>query len=147
MYTDEAELIPRGTTVLVRRMPMPGGEKKTWRAEKTSGPGGLSLQGGELSSLVVTSTSEEGRMDQVLAASGGEYGRDNWERICRPRVARPLAGEAVKAERRYAHGIPSAMLVTVADGDNAAKVDRFGSLKLTKVEREGYIMTVKEREE
>ena len=43
---------------------MPRGEKKTWQVEsqmertKTRG-------GGEVSSLVVTSTSEEGRLDQV----------------------------------------------------------------------------------
>ena len=43
---------------------MPRGEKKTWQSEpkmekaKTRG-------GGEVSSLVVTSTSEEGRLDQV----------------------------------------------------------------------------------
>lgn len=140
VYTDDGELIPRGTTVLVRRMPMPRGEKKTWRAEKSSGSGGHSSGGGvdPLSSEVVTSTSEEGRMEQVLAASGVEYGKESWERIYRPRAARPLAGETVKSERRYAHGIPSAMLVTAVDGDNAAKVDRFGSLKLTAVEKEGY---------
>ena len=44
---------------------MPRGEKKTWQSEpkmekaKTRG-------GGEVSSLVVTSTSEEGRLDQVI---------------------------------------------------------------------------------
>ena len=84
-YSVEEELIPRGTTVLVRRhilsltpptsqvtltylqvrrVPMPRGEKKTWQAEpkmeRTRSKGG-----GEVSSLVVTSTSEEGRLDQV----------------------------------------------------------------------------------
>lgn len=43
---------------------MPRGEKKTWQAEpkmeRTRSKGG-----GEVSSLVVTSTSEEGRLDQV----------------------------------------------------------------------------------
>ena len=83
---------------------MPRGEKKTWQVEpkmertKTRG-------GGEVSSLVVTSTSEEGRLDQVflsasfygcnhvylqvLEASGAEYGKDNWERVWRgPRAPR-----------------------------------------------------------
>lgn len=141
VYSDETELIPKNTTVLVKRMPMPRGEKKTWRAEKPASGGhhGPGLSGGELlSSQVVTSTSEEGRMEAVLAASGVEYGKDSWEKIYRPRAPRPLAGEAVKTERRYAYGIPSAMLVTAKEGDNAAKVDRFGSLKLTAVEQEGY---------
>jgi len=139
VYSDDAELIPRGTTVLVKRMPMPRGEKKTWRAEKSSGSHGHGLSGADLlSSQVVTSTSEEGRMEQVLAASGVEYGKDSWERIYRPRAPRPLVGEAVNTEKRYAHGIPSAMLVMAKEGDNAAKVDRFGSLKLTMVEQEGY---------
>jgi len=143
VYTDETELIPKNTTVMVKRMPMPRGEKKTWRAEKPSGGVGHGsapgLSGGDLlSSQVVTSTSEEGRMEAVLAASGVEYGKDSWEKIYRPRAPRPLAGEAVKAERRYAYGIPSNMLVTAKEGDNAAKVDRFGSLKLTAVEQEGY---------
>ena len=44
---------------------MPRGEKKTWqvepKVERTKTRGG----GGEVSSLVVTSTSEEGRLDQV----------------------------------------------------------------------------------
>ena len=44
---------------------MPRGEKKTWQVEpkmeRTKTRGG----GGEVSSLVVTSTSEEGRLDQV----------------------------------------------------------------------------------
>ena len=81
---------------------MPRGEKKTWQAEpkmeRTRSKGG-----GEVSSLVVTSTSEEGRLDQVqqlvkvlpkisvkvLEASGAEYGKDNWERVWRgPRVPR-----------------------------------------------------------
>ena len=82
IYTVEEELIPRGTTVMVgdfffcllmylmlsfqvRRVPMPRGEKKTWqvepKVERTKTRGG----GGEVSSLVVTSTSEEGRLDQV----------------------------------------------------------------------------------
>ena len=36
------------------------------------------------------------------------------------------------------------MLVTVAEDTNAAKVDRFGGLKLTAVEREGYSQEKKE---
>jgi len=145
IYTVEEELIPRGTTVMVRRVPMPRGEKKTWqvepKVERTKTRGG----GGEVSSLVVTSTSEEGRLDQVLEASGAEYGKDNWERVWRgPRAPRPLAGEPAKAERRYAHGIPSNMLVPVAEDTSTAKVDRFGGLKLTAVEREGYSQEKKE---
>ena len=31
VYTVEEELIPRGTTVQIRRIPLPRGEKKTWR--------------------------------------------------------------------------------------------------------------------
>ena len=73
---------------------------------------------------------------------------------------RPLAGEPAKAERRYAHGIPrqarffqhmfhcclvfSNMLVPVAEDTSTAKVDRFGGLKLTAVEREGYSQEKKE---
>ena len=147
VYTVEAELIPRGTTVLIRRVPCNRGEKKTWRPEYVRAEGRGSRGGGELSSLVVTSTSEEGRLDQVLGASGAEYGKENWERVWRPRAPRPLAGEAPKAERRYAHGIPSAMLVPVAETSSAAtaaKVDRFGSLKLTAVERDGYSQEKKE---
>lgn len=133
VYTTEEELIPRGTTVQIRRVPLARGEKKTWRVERVEGRN--SRAAGEVSSLVVTSTSEEGRLDQVpplldylltpfqvLGASGAEYGKENWERVWRPRAPRPLAGEAPKAERRYAHGIPSAMLVPVSEDTTAAKV-------------------------
>ena len=151
IYSDDTQLIPRGTTVQVKRVPLPRGEKKTWRVERES------RDKRELSNVEVTSTSEEGRMDQVivdviendddfnndflqvLAVSGQEYGKDNWERIWRPKGPRPLAGESVAPEKRYAHGIPSSMLVTASEGDNtAAKLDKFGQLKLTAVEREGY---------
>ena len=114
------------------RVPLARGEKKTWRVEREE-------RRPEVSNVEVTSTSEDGRLDEVLAVSGQEYGRDNWERIRRQRGPRPLAGEAVMPEKRYAHGIPSSMLVTAGDGDTAAgKVDRYGQLKLTMVEREGY---------
>ena len=33
VYTDEAQLILKGSTVMVRRMPLPRREKMTWRAE------------------------------------------------------------------------------------------------------------------
>ena len=134
VYSDDSELIARGTTVLVKRVPLPHGVKKTWRQERSE------VQNrAELSNLEVTSTSEEGRMDQVLAVSGMEYGKDQWERIRRPRQPRPLAGESAVPEKRYAHGIPSSMLVSAGDKDNnAAKVDKFGQLKLTAVELEGY---------
>ena len=118
--------------MLVKRVPLPHGVKKTWRQERSEARA-------ELSNLEVTSTSEEGRMDQVLAVSGMEYGKDQWERIRRPRQPRPLAGESQVPEKRYAHGIPSSMLVSAGDKDNnAAKVDKFGQLKLTAVELEGY---------
>ena len=134
VYSDDGELISRGTTVLVKRVPLPHGVKKTWRQERAE------VQNrAELSNLEVTSTSEEGRMEEVLAVSGLEYGKDQWERIRRPRQPRPLAGESVVPEKRYAHGIPSSMLVSAGDKDNnAAKVDKFGQLKLTAVELEGY---------
>ena len=78
VYSDDGELISRGTTVLVKRVPLPHGVKKTWRQERAD------VQNrAELSNLEVTSTSEEGRMDQVLAVSGQEYGKENWERIWR----------------------------------------------------------------
>lgn len=127
---NEKQLIPRGVTVLVKRVPMPRGEKKVWREERVEK---------ELSTQEVTSTSEEGRLDQVLAVSGLEYGKENWERIRKYRPPRPLSGDPVAPEKRYAHGIPSSMLVTAEDSDTtAAKVDKFGQLKLTAVEREGY---------
>ena len=53
---NEKQLIPRGVTVLVKRVPMPRGEKKVWREERVEK---------ELSTQEVTSTSEEGRLDQV----------------------------------------------------------------------------------
>ena len=31
VYTIEEEIIPRGTTVQIRRVPLPRGEKKIWR--------------------------------------------------------------------------------------------------------------------
>ena len=74
---------------------------------------------------------------QVLAVSGQEYGKENWERIWRPRGPRPLAGESLAPEKRYAHGIPSSMLVT-ANTEQAGKLDKFGQLKITAVEMEGY---------
>ena len=99
-----------------------------------------SLRKGEVSSHAVTSTSEEEKLDQMLSESGAEYGKDNWSRISRPRVPRPLAGEAQKTERRYAHGIPSNMLVpaTQQSATHTSKVDKFGVIKLTLVERDGY---------
>lgn len=36
IYTDDSQLIPRGTTVLVKRVPLPRGEKKTWRVERVA---------------------------------------------------------------------------------------------------------------
>merc|ERR1719192_694236 len=108
IYTDEAQLIARGTTVQVKRVPLPRGEKKTWRQEREN------RSRDPVAAGEVTSTSEEGRMDEVLAVSG--------------------------QENSYAHGIPSSMLVSA--GDTAAtgpgKLDKFGQVKLTAVEMEGY---------
>ena len=134
----------------MKRVPLARGEKKTWRVERERKE--------VVSTGEVTSTSEEGRMDQVssywlisalstcsdwlmslqvLAVSGQEYGKENWERIWRPRGPRPLAGESLAPEKRYAHGIPSSMLVT-ANTEQAGKLDKFGQLKITAVEMEGY---------
>ena len=55
----------------------------------------------------------------------------------RSRGPRPLAGESQAPEKRYAHGIPSSMLVT-ANTEQAGKLDKFGQLKITAVEMEGY---------
>ena len=76
----------------------------------------------------------------MLAVSGAEYGKDNWKQISRPRGARPLAGEPKKPKRRYAHGIPSNMLVPATEqyATDINKVDKFGNIKLTLVERDGY---------
>ena len=76
----------------------------------------------------------------MLAVSGAEYGKDNWKQISRPRGARPLAGEPKKTKRRYAHGIPSNMLVpaTEQSATHINKVDKYGNIKLTLVERDGY---------
>ena len=53
VYSDDGELISRGTTVLVKRVPLPHGVKKTWRQERAE------VQNrAELSNLEVTSTSE-----------------------------------------------------------------------------------------
>ena len=60
MYNDDKQLIPRGTTVQVKRVPMPRGEKKTWRVERET-----NIKDVMVSNVEVTSTSEEGRMDQV----------------------------------------------------------------------------------
>lgn len=63
----------------VSRSPMPRGEKKTWRLEGR-GEGRVGRRGEPLSSLVVTSTSEEGRLDQVrgeevaVLVDGGDGG-------------------------------------------------------------------------
>ena len=108
MYTDDGELIPRGTMVFVSRIPLPRGEIKNWRTEKSSGTDGHSIDVVDLfSTQVVTSTSEEGRMKQVVAGSGVEFGKE----ICM--------------------SIPGSTL----DGD---KVDRFGSLKLIAAETEKF---------
>ena len=76
----------------------------------------------------------------MLAVSGAEYGKDNWKQISRPRGPRPLAGEPKKTKRRYAHGIPSNMLVPATEqyATDINKVDKFGNIKLTLVERDGY---------
>ena len=59
IYTDEAQLIARGTTVQVKRVPLPRGEKKTWRQEREN------RSRDPVAAGEVTSTSEEGRMDEV----------------------------------------------------------------------------------
>ena len=48
----------------------------------------------------VTADSEEGRLEEVLAASGAEYGRDNYKRVRGRRVPRPLAGEKLQVKIR-----------------------------------------------
>ena len=88
IYSDEAQLIPRGTTVQVsshwstvsilasdwlifqvKRVPLARGEKKTWRVERERKE--------VVSTGEVTSTSEEGRMDQVSVQM-----RDYWLEGC-----------------------------------------------------------------
>ena len=44
----------------------------------------------------VTADSEEGRLEEVLAASGAEYGKDNYKRVRGRRMPRPLAGEKLQ---------------------------------------------------
>ena len=63
MYSEDSELIPRGTTVQVKRVPLARGEKKTWRVEREE------RRPVEVRDVEVSSTSEEGRLDQVIPHS------------------------------------------------------------------------------
>ena len=111
------------------------GKVKTLSEGKFSGSGGHRSAWVDRQSSQMA-TSEDGRMEQVLATSWVEY--DDKENMEGREDARLPAGEAVKSEIMYTHGVLGAMLVTSVDGDNAAKVDRFGSQEFNTVDKEGY---------
>ena len=109
VYENDMDLLHRNTTVHVARKPLPRGEKKIWRVNRSTEfstdvfintmllmfrdpvTSSKSDLGGQ-----VTADSEEGRLEEVLAASGAEYGKDNYKRVRGRRMPRPLAGEKLQ---------------------------------------------------
>ena len=93
VYKEDSEMISRGTTVSVGRIPLPRGEKKIWREDRVakadlpvltgtadslfSGASG----GGAVGSDGQPVKTEEERLQQIVDISGNEYGASNWERI------------------------------------------------------------------
>ena len=87
VYKDESEMINRGSTVSVGRIPMPRGEKKIWRQDRVAKAdvpvlgntdglipglgGGLGVEGQQ------PSITEEERLQQIVDNSGNEYNASN----------------------------------------------------------------------
>jgi E3 ubiquitin-protein ligase RBBP6 len=85
-YEDEDELIPKNTTLIVARHPLPSGQKKVWEEETaavmmlsttssaTSGNGVASI----VSSIGDDGNSEEDKLTKMMSNSTEMYDQKNW---------------------------------------------------------------------
>lgn len=89
-FEDEEELIPKNSTLIIARHPLPSGQKKIWEDESasallaasTTSSNGVSGSGGSVASLVSSigddGKSEDDKLTKMMSNSTEMYDQKNW---------------------------------------------------------------------
>ena len=93
-YAKDEDLVPKNTSLIVAKHPLPQGQKKVWEEEKASVTYGSAMAGGGnqldsdhksanlfKSSLESSDLTEDDRLSQMMANSTDMYNQKNWQHI------------------------------------------------------------------